>query len=118
MSTRAAIGYKAADGQVHAIYCHYDGYPSHVGKILREFHNSPDACAVLLTGSHIRNFDHDGTVVRYGEGDGSREVYTDEAKALSLGYDYLYLFSEETGWECYTHDTAPHYGIVKRSIPE
>jgi hypothetical protein len=118
MSTRAAIGYKAEDGQVHAIYCHYDGYPSHVGKVLREFHNSPDACAILLTGSHIRSFDSDGTVARYGEGDGAREVYASEAEALSCGYDYLYLFSEDTGWECYAHDHAPYRGIVKHDIPK
>lgn len=34
MGTRSAIGIKLADGSVKAVYCHWDGYPSHNGRIL------------------------------------------------------------------------------------
>ena len=36
MSTNSAIGYMRNDGTVRAVYCHWDGYLSHVGKILIE----------------------------------------------------------------------------------
>lgn len=34
MSTRSRIGIANEDGTVTSIYCHYDGYPQHNGKIL------------------------------------------------------------------------------------
>lgn len=39
MSTRSSISVKIGD-IIKNIYCHYDGYPSHVGKILLEHYNS------------------------------------------------------------------------------
>jgi hypothetical protein len=36
MATRSAIGYMRNDGTVRAVYCHWDGYLSHVGKTLIE----------------------------------------------------------------------------------
>lgn len=109
MSTRAAIGYKAADGKVVTIYSHYDGYPSHVGKILKEHHSSDECLHMLINGSHIRNFDHDGTAVRFGDGT-SMEIHDDEIDAIH-GYDYLYLWSfADQKWTCFARD-----GYVKPS---
>ena len=34
MSTRSQIGVMKRDGTVQAIYCHFDGYPGHVGRTL------------------------------------------------------------------------------------
>ena len=34
MATRSAIGLKKIDGTIEAVYCHWDGYPAHNGKIL------------------------------------------------------------------------------------
>lgn len=36
MGTRSAIGIQNADGSVTAIYCHWDGYPSWNGKMLKD----------------------------------------------------------------------------------
>jgi len=109
MSTRAAIGYKAADGKVVTIYSHYDGYPSHVGKILKEHHSSDAALHKLISGSHIRNFDHDGTAVLFG--DGSCTETCDNMIDAIQGYDYLYLWSfADQKWTCFARD-----GYVKPS---
>ena len=103
MSTRAAIGYKAADGKVVTIYSHYDGYPSHVGKILKEFHSSDAALHKLISGSHIRNFDHDGTAVLFGDGS-CNEISEDTIEAI-YGYDYLYLWNfADQKWTCFARD--------------
>jgi hypothetical protein len=36
MGTRSTIGVLNTDGSVTAVYCHWDGYPEHNGKILME----------------------------------------------------------------------------------
>jgi hypothetical protein len=36
MATRSAIGYALPSGKVRAVYCHWDGYPSHQLPILEE----------------------------------------------------------------------------------
>ena len=40
MGTRSAIGYRQPSGAVRAVYCHYDGYPSHQLPILRKHYNT------------------------------------------------------------------------------
>lgn len=116
MSTRAGIGRVNDRGGIDLIYSHYDGYPSHVGKILKEYHNSLEACCSLLGGAHIRNFDSDGTVCRFGEGDGAYETYGNVEEALSSGFDYVYLYGDE-GWKCYGNARRPMYGIDEIAIP-
>lgn len=41
MATRSAIGYVMPRGHVRAIYCHWDGYPEHNGRILVNHYNNP-----------------------------------------------------------------------------
>ena len=48
MATRSAIGILHSDETVIGIYCHYDGYPSHVGKVLFE-HYGEDKLKELLS---------------------------------------------------------------------
>jgi hypothetical protein len=103
MSTRSLIGYD--DGVIHGIYCHYDGVPEHVGRLLVKHHNSLDACTYIMEGSQIRNFDNDGTVVRFHDCDGStcHEVYSDVKDALNSCYDYVYLYDwKDNSWSCFT----------------
>ena len=69
MSTRSFIGFVTENGEFTGNYCHYDGYPEHVGKILVEHHNSFSAAEAIAAGPQIRNFDHDGTICRFGDGD-------------------------------------------------
>lgn len=48
MSTRSQIAYRDSDDVIHSAYCHYDGYPSHVGAILLEHYNSIDKVKELV----------------------------------------------------------------------
>ena len=104
MSTRAAIGMRVGD-EIHTIYSHFDGYPSHVGKILQAFHRSEEKAKALIYGPVIRNFDHDGFCVRYGDGQiDDHEVSSIPIEAIQ-GYDYLYLFDRTTEqWMCFARD--------------
>ena len=53
MATRSRIGILNADGTVTSVYCHWDGFPSHNGKILREHYNTPEAVKELLMGGDM-----------------------------------------------------------------
>ena len=41
MATRSTIALEYADGTVGQVYCHWDGYLEHNGKILREHYSDP-----------------------------------------------------------------------------
>jgi hypothetical protein len=44
MATRSNIAYKTIDGKIRSIYCHWDGYPEHNGKMLLD--NYQDAAKI------------------------------------------------------------------------
>ena len=41
MGTRSTIALEYADGTVEQVYCHWDGYLEHNGKILRDHYSNP-----------------------------------------------------------------------------
>ena len=55
MSTRSNIIIQNEDGLVHSIYCHYDGYIEHNGKILLENYTSRDEVVRLISLGNIRS---------------------------------------------------------------
>jgi len=103
MSTRSFIGYQHNVGEFRGMYCHYDGYPSHVGAILAKHHSSFESLCEIVYGGQIRNFDNDGTIVRFGdEGDDNPESFVNLAEVLNDVYDYAYLFDQgENRWRCF-----------------
>jgi hypothetical protein len=53
MATRSAIALQRPDGSLRAVYCHWDGYPSHHLPILQAHHNSARAAAALTRPGDI-----------------------------------------------------------------
>ena len=51
MATRSAIGFKKIDGTIEAVYCHWDGYPAHNGKILMNHYPVEKTQRLLAEGS-------------------------------------------------------------------
>jgi len=48
MATRCTIALEFADGTVGQIYCHWDGYLSHNGKILSQYYSDPFVLQKLI----------------------------------------------------------------------
>ena len=48
MATRSTITAKLSNGIWKSVYCHWDGYPSHNGKILHERYNTQERVDALL----------------------------------------------------------------------
>lgn len=118
MATRSLIGIVNEDKTVDVIYCHYDGYPTGVGKMLVEHYNTEEKVRELialgnLSSIHERiapnkdekhSFDKPakGVTVAYcrdrGESwlDNATIRYTDTEEVKeefdSSWCDYLYLF--------------------------
>jgi hypothetical protein len=53
MATRSTIAIQNADGSVTGIYCHWDGYFGHNGRILQEHYNTEERVRELLALGHL-----------------------------------------------------------------
>ena len=53
MGTRSRIGIQLSDDSILSVYCHYDGYPSFNGKVLREFYDTKEKASQLINGGDM-----------------------------------------------------------------
>jgi len=53
MATRSRIGLELKDGQIVSVYCHWDGYPSFNGRVLRTHYNTEEQVRELIDGGDI-----------------------------------------------------------------
>jgi hypothetical protein len=56
MSTRSTIAIENENGTIKKVYCHYDGYIKHTGRILLNQYSSPALWRELCYGKDIRGF--------------------------------------------------------------
>lgn len=119
MATRSYIGIQNEDGSVRSIYCHWDGYPDHNGKILREHYSDREKLNKLIdlgdisalgerlepdkSKTHTFNKPSDGVVTAYHRDRG--EVYHKPRKDNSIesfvsrGYEeYGYIYTKDGNW--------------------
>jgi hypothetical protein len=61
MSTPCTISLEYADGKVRTTYCHFDGYISHAGKILRKHYTDPINLSNLINLGDIMGLETDGS---------------------------------------------------------
>ena len=115
MSTRSFIGFDNGF-RLEGNYCHYDGYPGHVGDLLVQYHNTYEAMRELAKGPQIRNIDSDGVVCRFGDNDSGTEYAESAAELLNNGYDYVYLFGNGK-WRCFGKEYSVPAVIKEFDIP-
>lgn len=48
MATRSNIAYLTAEGKIRSVYCHWDGYPTHNGEMLRRYYTTQDKVEALI----------------------------------------------------------------------
>jgi hypothetical protein len=60
MGTRSTIGVLNTDGSVTAVYCHWDGYPEHNGKILMENYITEEKVRELIDFGSISSLSECG----------------------------------------------------------
>ena len=104
MSTRSMIAFQDADGACYAVYCHFDGYVSHMGKMLTTYFNDDESAADLINNGELRSIDEnkDGNVeLEHFEQDfENREIeYYDSMNDMLNAFqnsdrEYLYLWND------------------------
>lgn len=123
MGTRSRIGYKQENGQVISAYCHWDGYPSHNGKILLENYNTLEAVQNLVAPGDMSSLNPkcdkpeghpfekpvDGYTVYYGRDRGEKNVTPrmdeNEDAFVADSEEYSYLFKGGK-WHVSDHGAA------------
>lgn len=121
MGTRSNIGILEPNGSVTYIYCHWDGYVSHHGPILRDHYATVEKVRALIALGSIsvlgeelgekHDFDgpHDGVCNVYGRDRG--EVDTDAingtVESFHSEHGLAYLFDPTTlSWTYYSGGKA------------
>ena len=116
MATRSNIAIVNQDKSISSIYCHWDGYPEYVGKMLLNHYTTSDIVNELLNLGNLSNLDknvnpteshtfdkpQDGVCVAYGRERGEKDqeaiVFEDlgefEDSASNSWADYQYLFED------------------------
>lgn len=113
MATNSLIGIITEDNQFNYIYCHWDGYLDHVGKILLNFYNDKEKINELLLlgnlsslGKKIEknelNDDSDDYCYSFSRDKGdnilknvAKKVSVERIKHLVDKVDYVYVYEKE-----------------------
>jgi len=104
MATRSTIALEYADGTVGQIYCHWDGYLAHNGKILQNYYTDPFKVRELLDGGDTSTLDN--TVegcdfyTKRGEDLNPQRMYKDFAdyQRNMDGEEYNYILRRDGLW--------------------
>lgn len=121
MGTRSTIAIQNADGTVSGIYCHWDGYISHNGTILKDYYTTEAKVRKLIKLGNISSLGaqlgtrHDfdacptGECNAYGRDRGekdqaARTCHSWQQFIIEEGQEYDYLFTPSTGkWTVKTY---------------
>ena len=117
MATRSRIAIENGDGTVRSIYCHWDGYPSNNGRLLKSHYRDRKKVEELIAlgdisylapelranGPHSFESPADGVVVAYHRDRGEdynapEETSSIAAFAKSDIEEYGYVFTKEGQW--------------------
>jgi len=119
MGTRSRIGIQLSDDSILSVYCHWDGYPSFNGKVLREFYDTKEKVNQLINGGNISSlhtnvgwnqetlpetgpqyYTSRGESIKENEPELNKNQSEYLKTADNCGEEYAYLFTN-AGWTCY-----------------
>lgn len=115
MSTRSLIGIDNKDGTVTYVYCHWDGYPSGVGKTLQKYYNTPELARAVTSGNDIRALAPFLQEIDCFDTNLSRGTIPIEEYLCSgwrHGANYIYLY-DKYGWYV-TRTTGYSLGLIEQ----
>ena len=133
MATRSHIGILNQNGTVDYIYCHFDGYLEHNGKILNEHYNTEEQVRELIGLGDISSLGKEiGEKQDFNGPRANRDwclVYgrdrgEDGTEAQTIPYrdytkehfeEYTYLFTPGKGWEVRSYG-APYWTELNKAL--
>jgi len=132
MATRSTIAVEHQDGSVTQVYCHWDGYLEHNGKLLQKHYNNAELAKKLVSlgsisflneriepvGQHSFEKPEEGTTIFYAR-DRNEELRVnsfqsiDELVRKGQQEEYNYLYSVATGTWYVSTDNEPFEPLEK-----
>lgn len=107
MSTRSLISVEQKDGSVKTVYCHFDGYPSHNGRMLEDNYKTLNKANELVSLGNISSLSESVNQTDFygrdrNENDQGPETSSSIKQALKKDYstEYHYVFSKGK-WQVY-----------------
>ena len=115
MATRSLIGIKLKDNIVKTIYCHWDGYPEHNGKLLIDNYSTPTEIFNLMELGDLSSLAESPDQCKAYHRDRNepwgmvepRDMLTSTIVGDAVrdyGVDYVYMYNEEFEWDCFKSD--------------
>lgn len=106
MATRSRIAIENQNGSVTSIYCHFDGYISGVGKLLKEYYTTQAKVEALIELGDISGLEMTPTsTVAYHRDRGEdlrKTSYLCVEDLFDLGFEggieYVYCFTKNNIW--------------------
>lgn len=89
MATRSTISVLHDDGTVSSVYCHFDGYPSHNGKILTSHWNTQERAEALIKHGSMSGLGNNLDECMFYHRDRGESMANNRAR----------VFQSETGWQ-------------------
>jgi hypothetical protein len=120
MATRSTIALEYADGTVGQIYCHWDGYLDHNGKILQQYYTDPFKVRELLDGGDTSTLDNTvegcNFYTQRGEELNPQRMFKDYAEYLRemQGEEYNYILRRDGKW--YVEFYGEYNGTLEQAI--
>ena len=104
MATRSRIGIQLADESILSVYCHWDGYPEWLGRILKTHYNSRAKVAELIDGGDMSTCWNDNNEPEYYSARGEDcppLLAANKYEYLADGEEYAYIYTLNDEWICY-----------------
>ena len=103
MSTRSRIAIENQNGSVTSIYCHFDGYLSGVGKLLKEYYTTQPKVKALIELGDISSLDMTPTSTEAYHRDRGEDFNQSTDKDVETFFNgsieqYGYLFTKDNRW--------------------
>lgn len=123
MGTRSRIGMELPDHRVMSVYCHWDGYPEHNGRILVKDYQNRDDVRKLIEGGGMSSLrsdsDWEGNKIDprplyYTERGEKVEILYSSFYEFAAGHsweEYAYIYDLEGNWKCYRPGSLPRVSV-------
>ena len=103
MGTRSTIAMEYADGTIGQVYCHWDGYLDHNGKILQNYFTDPFKVRELLDGGDMSSLSETVAGCSFYSERGEtcpQRMYKDfaEFRKEAQGEEYNYILRRDGRW--------------------
>jgi hypothetical protein len=100
MGTAAHIAIKTGDDEYRVIYCHYDGYLSHTGKLLTWYFTTLTKVTALIDGGDVKAINMDRTTLPLVGGSPAKTMNKQELLACRPTACHKYIFDPVNAeWE-------------------